>query len=392
MTTFIVQLSGNPVTVADANSKDAGNGALSPGPEERADGTSSRRRRRRSSSRRRRSAARSSRRSSPSTTASRCRSRRTRPASLESITGRHERLPVAQPLDLEHSRRAARPGAADLGRTPGFTGVGMKIADIDTGIDYTHADFGGPGTVAAWNTALSQSTADPTLPTVCQTATLDALLRAERAEGQGRHRPRRRRLRRGRHGCAADPAPGSEPARLQRARHAHRRHRCRRRRAGQRAHVHRSVQRDHRLRQQLERRSRRRAAGLHLRDPRLRLQRLGERRRADPGDGVGGRQPHGRHQHVARRSVRHGRRARTRRPRRTRRRTASSSSPRRATTGRRRTSRARREQVPARSRWRRAIRPRTSRGRLSPRARAARSRRSTPTASRSRARTPTTSR
>src|SRR5204862_5318703 len=40
------------------------------------------------------------------------------------------------------------------------------------GIDYTHADFGGPGTVAAWSIARSQSTADPTLPTVCQTAAL----------------------------------------------------------------------------------------------------------------------------------------------------------------------------------------------------------------------------
>ena len=43
----------------------------------------------------------------------------------------------------------------------GFHGEGIKIAVIDTGIDYTHADFGGPGTVAAWNYAKAHSTVDP---------------------------------------------------------------------------------------------------------------------------------------------------------------------------------------------------------------------------------------
>src|SRR2546421_5722669 len=41
---------------------------------------------------------------------------------------------------------------------PGFRGEGIKIAILDTGIDYTHANFGGPGTVAAFIAASANST------------------------------------------------------------------------------------------------------------------------------------------------------------------------------------------------------------------------------------------
>ncbi len=42
-----------------------------------------------------------------------------------------------------------------------FQGQGIKIAIVDTGIDYTHADFGGPGTVAAYNAAKATDSAPP---------------------------------------------------------------------------------------------------------------------------------------------------------------------------------------------------------------------------------------
>ncbi len=41
-------------------------------------------------------------------------------------------------------------GAADVSKDLGFDGEGVTIAIIDTGIDYTHAAFGGPGTAAAY--------------------------------------------------------------------------------------------------------------------------------------------------------------------------------------------------------------------------------------------------
>ena len=43
----------------------------------------------------------------------------------------------------------------------GDTGAGVTIAVLDTGLDYTHADFGGPGTVAAYDAALASDTAAP---------------------------------------------------------------------------------------------------------------------------------------------------------------------------------------------------------------------------------------
>ena len=141
-----------------------------------------------------------------------------------------------------------------------FHGEGMKIGIIDTGIDYTHADFGGPGTPAAYQAALATDTAPPD-PSMVGCAHLP---------GQGRDRPRRRRLHLRQHPGSPTPtrstathtaptSPARPPARA-----------C----SSDGSHLHRPVRRQHDRLAQLERRPRCRPGGRHLLDPRLRLQRL----------------------------------------------------------------------------------------------------------------------
>ena len=56
-------------------------------------------------------------------------------------------------------------GAPKVWRKLGVKGQGMRVAVVDTGIDYTHADFGGPGTVDAY-TSNDPSVIEPgTFPT-----------------------------------------------------------------------------------------------------------------------------------------------------------------------------------------------------------------------------------
>ena len=68
------------------------------------------------------------------------------------------------PVSLDNTHGVPLIGAPDVwDGLNGFHGENVKVAIIDTGIDYTHADFGGPGTAAAYETAHATETkpADP---------------------------------------------------------------------------------------------------------------------------------------------------------------------------------------------------------------------------------------
>jgi minor extracellular serine protease Vpr len=163
-TTVVVQLSGDPITVADANSKDAGRGALSSAQKD---------------------AIRQQLRSQQSPVEQQIRQlggkvladyqaayngvkvqiAANATSELQSISGVVAVHPVhlVYPSNIHGVPQIGGPQAWD--GLNGVHGEGIKIADIDTGIDYTHADFGGPGNPAAYQLALAADTlpADPTL-------------------------------------------------------------------------------------------------------------------------------------------------------------------------------------------------------------------------------------
>jgi subtilisin family serine protease len=62
--------------------------------------------------------------------------------------------------ELDLSNSVPYIGAAAL-QSAGVDGSGVTVAVLDSGIDYTHADFGGPGTVDAYKAAYGTTTADP---------------------------------------------------------------------------------------------------------------------------------------------------------------------------------------------------------------------------------------
>ena len=73
-------------------------------------------------------------------------------ASLASLPN-VEAIHALRPMTLSNADSVPYIGTPEVWQAYRFTGKGIKIAVIDTGIDYTHANFGGPGTVAAFQKA-----------------------------------------------------------------------------------------------------------------------------------------------------------------------------------------------------------------------------------------------
>ena len=182
----------------------------------------------------------------------------------------------------------------------GDVGAHVRIAVIDSGVDYTHANFGGPGTVAAYEQALATD---------------------RRPAAPARTTPRsstRRRARTARPwACTTSPAtsttpapasrrrPGPEPAGLQQPRQPRRGHRGRLRRARRRLDLHRAYD-THTPFSTMRIGPGMAPMATHLRVQGLRLRgrhqrdRRGDRQGDGPERGRRHVRPRRRHQHVAR--------------------------------------------------------------------------------------------
>src|SRR4051794_15361981 len=89
---------------------------------------------------------------------------RDRVAQLATLPGVVAVRPL-QPMKPNNVQSVPFIGAPTVWQNLRLHGERVKIAIIDTGIDYTHANFGGPGTAAAFASAAAHSTeaANPTL-------------------------------------------------------------------------------------------------------------------------------------------------------------------------------------------------------------------------------------
>ncbi|HYN74759.1 MAG TPA: S8 family serine peptidase [Candidatus Limnocylindria bacterium] len=79
-------------------------------------------------------------------------------------------LRVLTPKKASNSTTVPLTGAPASWQSTGQTGEGVTVGIIDTGIDYTHADFGGPGTPEAFADAQATSTKKPDFPDTAKVA------------------------------------------------------------------------------------------------------------------------------------------------------------------------------------------------------------------------------
>ncbi|WP_240642474.1 S8 family peptidase [Microbacterium sulfonylureivorans] len=82
-------------------------------------------------------------------------------AALPNVVGIH----AARTYTIDNAVSVPFLGVPQVWQSTGYTGENVKVAIIDTGIDFTHANFGGPGTVEAYEAANAAETqpADPAL-------------------------------------------------------------------------------------------------------------------------------------------------------------------------------------------------------------------------------------
>nr|BFF08915.1 S8 family serine peptidase [Microbacterium flavescens] len=80
-------------------------------------------------------------------------------AALPNVVAIH----AARTYSIDNAVSVPYLGVPQVWQNTGYTGENIKVAIIDTGIDYTHANFGGPGTVEAFEAANAAETeaADP---------------------------------------------------------------------------------------------------------------------------------------------------------------------------------------------------------------------------------------